>query len=134
MSNCVAVTIIAPEKPSTSANVARIGHHEHGRDEPRDHELLDGVGAERADGVDLLGDGHRADLGGHARADAPADDDGGERRRELAREREPDDAARVLHAAELLQAERELHGHDHADEDAVTEAMPTERTPSDSIW
>ena len=45
-----------------------------------------------------------------------------------------DDAPRVLHAAELLQAERELHGHDHADEHAGHRAMPTERTPSDSIW
>ena len=42
---------------------------------------------------------------------------GGERRPELAQEREDDDARDVLDAAEALQAERELDGHDHPDED-----------------
>ena len=72
---------------------------------------------ERADRVDLLGHVHRADLGGHSAADAAADDDGRERRAELAQERQHDDARDVLDAAEALQAEGELDGHDHPDED-----------------
>ena len=47
----------------------------------------------------------------------PPDDDRGERGRELAREGEADDARDVLDAAEALQAEGELDGHDHADEE-----------------
>ena len=57
------------------------------------------------------------DLGRHAAADAAAHDDRGERRPELAQEREHDDARDVLEAAEALQAEGELDGHDHPDED-----------------
>ena len=91
--------------------------HHHRRDDARQDELLRRVGAERADGVDLLGHVHRAHLGGHPAADAPPDDDGGERRRELAREREDDDARDVLEPAEAAQAERELDGHDHPDEE-----------------
>src|SRR5260370_20621390 len=84
-------------------------YHDDRGDEARHDELLDGIGAERVNGVDLLGDGHRADLRRHARTDAPADDHGRQRGRELTREREADDAPRVLHAAELLKAEGALH-------------------------
>ena len=80
-------------------------------------ELLRGVGAERADGVDLLGHVHRPDLGRHAAPDSAADDDGGERGRELAREGEHDDARDVLDPAEAAESEGELDGHDHPDEE-----------------
>ena len=126
---------IAPSVPRTSAKSAEQRHHDDRGGDARQDELLGGIGAERADGVDLLGHVHRADLGRHAAADAPADDDRRERRRELAQEREDDDARDVLDAAEALQAERELDGHDHPDEDATSTAtMPIDCTPSDSIW
>ena len=109
--------MIAPDDAERERVDAEERHHEDRGEHARQHELLRGIGAERADRIDLLGHVHRADLGRHAAADAPADDDRGERRRELATEREDDDARDVLEAAEAPEAERELDGHDHADED-----------------
>ena len=96
---------------------AEHGHHDDRREHPRQDELLRRIGAERADGVDLLGDVHRTDLGRHAAGDAAADDDRRERGRELTTEGERDDARDVFEAAEAAEAERELDCHDHADED-----------------
>src|SRR5262249_30195647 len=80
-------------------------HHHERRDEARQDELLERTGAEGPPRVELLGHRHRAELRRHARADATSDDDRSERRRELPGEREPDDAARVLHAAEFTEPE-----------------------------
>ncbi len=78
------------ERPEHEREQPEDGHRDDGGDHARDDELLRGVRPERADGVDLLGDVHRADLGRHAAADAPAHDHGGEGGGELARERKDD--------------------------------------------
>ena len=54
------------------------------RDEARHDEEADRVDGERAERVDLLGDDHRAELGGVVRADAARDH---ERREQRARSR-----------------------------------------------
>jgi hypothetical protein len=74
------------------------------------------------------------DLGGHAAADASADDDGGERGPELAREREDDDARDVLDAAEARRPKANWMVMTIPMKIDVTATMPIERTPSDSIW
>lgn len=58
-----------------------------------DDEVVDGVGAEDAEGVGLLGHLHGAELGGECGADAAGGDDGRDDGRELAREREGEDTA-----------------------------------------
>ena len=51
-------------------------------------EERDGIDGEHAQGVDLLGDHHRAELGGVVGADAARDHERGEQRRDLAQRAE----------------------------------------------
>ena len=101
----------------------QIGEHreqrqrEGGRDHARQHQLLDRVRAQRADRVDLLGHLHGAQLGRDAGAHAPADHQRGEHRRQLAREREADDAAHVGLGAEARQRKAGLQRQHHAREE-----------------
>ena len=53
-------------------------HHQDGGDQARRHEFADGVDAEGADRVDLIGDDHRAELGGHGGGVASGDEKRGE--------------------------------------------------------
>ena len=73
--------------------------------------------AHRAQGVDLLRDLHRAELGGERGAGAAADDDRRHQRPELARDREADQVGDVDVRAELLELDRRLEGHHEADEE-----------------
>ncbi len=77
--------------------------HEDGGDEAWRDELADGIGAERAHGVDLLGDLHGAELGGHAGCVAAGDHEAGEDGAELLDHGERDEAAGHVDGAELLE-------------------------------
>jgi hypothetical protein len=65
-------------------------HDEDGGDEARSHEFADGVDAEGADGVDLIGDDHRSEFGGHGGGVAAGDEECGEDGAEFAEESERD--------------------------------------------
>ena len=96
----------------------------HAGEDARDHEVVDGVGAEDAEGVDLLGHLHGAELGGECGADAAGGDDGRDDRRELASERECEDAADGSVEAEARELAHELDGEGHADEGGGEERDP----------
>ena len=53
------------------------------RDDARHHEVGDRVVGERLEGVDLLGDAHRPDFGGHLCADPACEHESGEQRTQL---------------------------------------------------
>ena len=80
-------------------------------------EVLHGLGRERLEGVDLLGDAHAADLGGHRAAHAPGDHQGREHRRQLARQREGHDAADEALRIEPREAGVGLEGQHHPGEE-----------------
>ncbi len=70
-------------------------------------QVLHRVGAHAGQGVDLLGDAHRAQLGGHRAADPAGEHRGGEHRAQFADHRHVDDGAEPrFHAerAELVYA------------------------------
>ena len=79
--------------PDRVAHDHEQGQHEDRRRDPRHHEVLHGLGAERRQGVDLLRDPHRSELGRHGASHASGDHQGGKNGRELARERQGDDAS-----------------------------------------
>ena len=106
--------------PATPKHDREERQHQRRREDARDDEVLDRAHAHRRDGVDLLGDAHVAELARHRAPGARGDDDGGEHRRELARERERDDAADHALGGELAEADdgadRERHPGEEADE------------------
>ena len=57
-------------------------------DQARRDQVLEGIGRERVEGVDLLGDAHRADFGGHGRADPAGDHQAGQHGAEFAGDRD----------------------------------------------
>ena len=84
--NCVETTH-PPPMPTASAMSVRSGSVMMQRDEPRRDQLAHGVCAERAHGVYLLRDDHRAQLGRDGRGDAPRHHQPREHRPQLAHER-----------------------------------------------
>src|SRR5690606_3726167 len=82
------------------------------------HELLEGVGAQGAHGIDLLSHSHTSHFSRHTSANATTDDHRCHRWRHLTGKRERNDSWRVFHPTKLAQTECELHRHHHADEDA----------------
>ena len=67
-STCV-LTTAPPMTPMKSAIRVKQRDQQHAGQESRDDQVIDRVGPQRREGVDLLGDAHRAQLGGHRRAD-----------------------------------------------------------------
>ena len=61
--------------PMRSAKIGQAGQDEDQGGEPRDDQKRDGVDAHHGQGVDLLGDLHRAQFGGDGRAEAAGHDD-----------------------------------------------------------
>ena len=76
-----------------------------------------GVGRERGEGVDLLGDAHGADLGGHGRTDAARHHERGQHGPELARQRHDDDVGDGRFGGEAGEAGVALQRQHHAGED-----------------
>ena len=70
-----------PASPAMSPQKASSGIEISQRDDARQDQPLDGIEADRAHGIDLLVDLHRADLGGEGAARAAGDDDRGQQRR-----------------------------------------------------
>src|SRR5579863_7595619 len=64
----------ATDQTAADAKGRQYRHDEDGGDEARSHEFADGVDAEGADGVDLIGDDHRAEYGGHGGGVASGDE------------------------------------------------------------
>jgi len=92
------------------------GHHDRG-DEAGHHQVVDGQDARHAQGVDLLGHLHRADLGGDAGADPGRQHHPGQGRREVG-----DDQGEELRAdlgqvaGDPIELQAGLVDHHHADE------------------
>lgn len=96
-------------------------HHRHRRDDARDDEAANRIGPKRADRVDLLRDGHGAELGGHSSRDAAADDERGECRGEFACLSNTNGARERQLGSIALSECAELEGHDNRDEDSCRE-------------
>jgi hypothetical protein len=78
---------------------------------------LDGVGAQAADRVDLLGGLHGAEFGGDEGADAAGDHDRDHGRADLAEQRRGRQPAQVLRRPEQAHGVIELHRHHRTDEE-----------------
>jgi len=92
--------------------------HEDGGGDAWGDQLADGIGAERAHGVNLFGDLHGAEFGGHAGGVAAGDHEAGEDGAEFFDHRESDEGAGHADGAELLQGGGGLKGEDAAGEKA----------------
>ena len=95
-------------------------------------EVLHRAHAHRRDGVDLLGHAHVPELARHRAAGARGDDDGGEHGRELARQRQGDDAADHALGRELTEADDGAHRERHPGEEA-DEADDEGRAGADEV-
>ena len=116
-------------------HTAQERQRDHDREDARRDQPLQRIGAERAHGVELLGHRHAAQLGGDARADAPADHQRGEDRRQLAQQRRHRGLADVELGAEALEAVAELERQHHAGErrHGDGEARASARRPLDLV-
>ena len=113
---------------------AEEGHDDHRGGDAREDELLRRVPAEGADGVDLLGDVHGADLGRHAAADAPptmmavrVGPSSRRKERTMTRGMYSMPPKRWRPKANWMVMTIPMKTR-------VTATMPSERTPSESIW
>ena len=83
------------------------------RPDARDDELLDRTRRQHAQGVDLLGHRHRADLGGDPRADPPGNDERRQDRTQLAHDRQreqvPDEGRSAVRRKRVGGLHREHH-------------------------
>ena len=95
------------------------------------------VGRQRGERVDLLGDAHGADLGGHRGADAAGDHQAGQHRAQLARHRQHDDVGDRALGVEAREAGIALQRQHHAGEergqadDRQREVADVEHLPQD---
>src|SRR6266851_3401981 len=89
---------------------------QHRGHEPGDDQLLDVVHAERAEGVDLLGDLHGPELRGDARGHLAAHQDGGQHRPQLAQDGEGHHRTHVVFGPEAGHVHRGLQCQHHAGE------------------
>src|SRR5213594_1112308 len=87
------------------------------RQEPGDDEPLDVVDPERAQGVDLLGHLHGAELGRDARGDLASHEDGREHRSQLSQDRQGHDRAHVVLGPEPGHVDGALQRQHHAGEE-----------------
>jgi hypothetical protein len=111
----------------TSDDAQRIGNdskdwsHEEGSENARDDQLAHGVGAEGAERVNLIGDHHRAELGGDPRPDAPGEHQTREHRPELLHHRRTDDLPYERPRTELVERDAGLQDENGAGEEAREE-------------
>ena len=90
-----------PTTPMNTAMIVSDGIMQQAAEEPRHDEVLNRVGAHAREGVDLLGDAHRAQLRGHRAADAAGEHRRRQHRAQLAEHRLVDHAAELRLEAEL---------------------------------
>ena len=90
-------------------------HHQDGGDQARRHEFADGVDAEGADGVDLIGDDHGAELGGHGGGVASGDEQRGEDGAEFTEKSERDGVCGEGSFAEAAKLARGIEDDDAPD-------------------
>ncbi len=108
----------AAEDPDRVAQDRQERRRDHDRHQARQHQQLDPVDREHLERRELVGDGHRADLGRHRAAHRRGQDGAGDERAHLARHRDRDDRADLVLLADALQLDARLQRHDHADEEA----------------
>jgi hypothetical protein len=106
--------------------------HEHSGDDAGRDQFADGIGAEGAHGVDLLGDDHRTQFRGDAGSVAAGDEQGGDGGTELADQGEGYGIAGESGFAELFELRRGLQHHHSADEKAG-ENNNRQRTDADEV-
>ena len=89
-----------------------------GGDQARRHQFLDGVGAQRAHGVDLLGHFHRAEFAGDAGGVAPRHHERRQHRSQFAHQGERNQRPGLADLPVLRQRARHLQGHHGAAEES----------------
>ena len=100
--------------------VGEDGEQGQGQDQPQglgQHQQFQRGDADAAQGVDLVGDHHGADLGGVGRAAAAGDDDGGHQGAQFPQHREGDQVHHVEIAAVEAQLDPGLVGDHHPDQE-----------------
>ena len=118
--------------PTKSLMIVRTGQHDQRREHARRDELLDRIGAERVERVDLLRDSHGAELRGDAGADASGDHEAGEHGTQLANHRRRHEAPDVHRGAERLELHRRLQREHHPGEESGEE-NDAERLDADRV-
>ena len=109
------------------------GRHHDAREEARLDQVVDRIGGAHAQRVDLLGDHHRADLGGDAGADAGREHQRADRRGEIAdQELEVRRAEQGEIGDHALGLQARLEDQDHADE-AHDHGQEEERAIADLV-
>ena len=103
-------TIQPPTMPTKSAMIVNTGAMKMPGQHARDDQLPDGIGAEGAQRVDLIGHDHRAELGRDARADAAAQHQPRQHRTQFLDHRRADQPAHHRPGPELVQRQAALKG------------------------
>ena len=109
---------VARDDPEPDALRDEQRHRDEDREHPRDDEVIDRMHPERAEGVDLLGHLHGADLRRDGGADAARHHETGEHRPELAKHRHRDHRADCGIHLQPVKLEVRLRGKDRAGEAA----------------
>src|SRR5579883_88371 len=92
-------------------------HHQGAGDDTRHDEVFVGIGRKGREGVDLVGDAHRADLGRDRRTDAARDHERGDHRPEFARHRQQHEGRDGTLGAKAAEAGMRLQRQHDAGED-----------------
>ena len=121
-----------PRMPMKSEMIVRIGAITHAGNHARHHQLANRIGAERPQRVDLIGDDHRAELGGDARSDAAGEHQRRQHRPELFHHRGADEPADDRPRAELVERQAALQREHGAGEDAGQQ-HDRERSDADGL-
>ncbi len=101
-----------------SAMIVSVGNQQQAGQEPRHDQVVNRIGAHAGQGVDLLGDAHRAQFGGHGAADAAGQHRGRQHRPQLAHQRHVDHRAQPRFQMQEPELRVALHRQHHADERA----------------
>ena len=120
------------EQAGADAESGEDRHHQDSCDQARSHEFADGVDAEGADGVDLIGDDHGTEFGGHGGGVAACDEKRGEDGAEFAEKCERDGVGSERCFAEAA----ELSGgveYDDASDAGEGDENDAERADADDV-
>src|SRR5438270_10438733 len=79
---------------------------------------MQGVDTQASQGINLFGDTHGSQLGGHGAADPAGEHGGGQDRSQFADQREIDDRSQARSQAQLMELTIGLYRQDHADKRA----------------
>lgn len=106
----------ASENAEQIADHREGGNHNDAGNHARNDEIADRLGGHDFHGIDLFGNGHRAELCGESAADPSSEHDGCEHRADLTQDGHIDDDAETTFLSDRGKLIKGLDGKDHADE------------------